>query len=71
MKELLSSKLLVYSSRLKELIKQIKILEDDTVTPPKEKASQIKIIREELNKVGMEIDKIKKEIMLIKQYGVN
>lgn len=36
-----------------------------------EKLSEIKMIKEEISKVGMEIDSIKKEITLLNNYHVN
>lgn len=71
MNDILPAKLLVYSNQVKELVTQIKKIENDLQMPPKEKLSQIKIIRAELNKVGTEIDKVKKEIKLLSSYSVN
>jgi len=67
----LSAKLLVCTHTVRDLITQIKKIEDDVQTPANEKLSKIKMIREEITKVGMEIDKLKKEIMLLGAYSIN
>jgi hypothetical protein len=67
----LSAKLLVCTHNVRDLITQIKKIEDDTQTSVNEKLSKIKIIREEITKVGMEIDKLKNEIKLLGAYSVN
>lgn len=56
---------------VKELLRQIKELEANAQMPAIEKLSEIKKIREELNKVGMEIDNIRKEIKLLSEYSIN
>jgi peptidoglycan hydrolase CwlO-like protein len=67
----LSAKLLVCTHTVRDLITQIKKIEDDVQAPANEKLSKIKMIREEITKVGMEIDKLKKEIMLLGAYSIN
>lgn len=67
----LAMKMLVCSYIVRELLDKIRTLETDTNVPPAEKFSQIKKIRDEMNKVGTEIDNIKKEITLLKSYSVN
>ncbi len=67
----LSAKLLVCTHTVRDLITQIKKIEDDVQAPVNEKLSKIKMIREEITKVGMEIDKLKKEIMLLGAYSIN
>ena len=47
------------------LLRQIKEIEANVQMPAIEKLSEIKKIRGELNKVGTEIDNIKKEIKLL------
>ena len=47
------------------LLRQIKEIEANSQMPAIEKLSEIKKIRAELNKVGTEIDNIKKEIKLL------
>jgi len=47
------------------LLHQIKEIEANSQMPAIEKLSEIKKIRAELNKVGTEIDNIKKEIKLL------
>jgi uncharacterized protein Yka (UPF0111/DUF47 family) len=56
---------------VKELLRQIKELEANTQMLAIEKLSEIKKIREELNKVGTEIDNIKREIKLLDSYRLN
>jgi peptidoglycan hydrolase CwlO-like protein len=46
-------------------------VENDTETPLEDKVSQIKKIKDEITKVGTEIDSIKKEITLLNAYNVN
>jgi hypothetical protein len=64
-------RLLNCSNRIKEIVAQIKKIESDQEMPAIEKISQIKIIKEELNKVGTEIDSLKKEIKLLTDYSIN
>lgn len=67
----LSANMLVCSYTVKNLLTKIYALEADTQVPAEEKLSQIKKIKEEITKVGTEIDKIKKEIKLLNSYNVN
>lgn len=70
----LSAKLLVCTHTVRSLITQIKEIEEievDAKASVNEKLSKIKMIREEINKVGTEIDKLKKEIILLNTYSVN
>ena len=67
----LNAKLVVCSHTVKSLMVQISEIEADTQVPANEKLSKIKIIREELSKVGMEIDTVKKEIKLLNEYSIN
>lgn len=67
----LSAKLLVCTHTVRSLITQIKEIEVDAKASVNEKLSKIKMIREEINKVGTEIDKLKKEIILLNTYSVN
>lgn len=67
----LQAKLVVCSHTVKALLRQIKEIESDVQVPANEKLSKIKMIREELSKVGMEIDTVKKEITLLNTYNVN
>ena len=55
----LSTKMLVCTHTAKNLLERIHALEADKETPMKEKLIQIKNIREEISKVGTEIDNIK------------
>jgi hypothetical protein len=56
---------------LKDLLNQIKCIENDTQESTNDKLLKIKKIREELSKVGTEIDSIKKEIKIIRTYSLN
>ena len=67
----LAAKMLVASYTVRELLDKIRTLETATEVPLEEKISEIKKIREEMTKVGTEIDSIKKEITLLKSYNVN
>jgi len=67
----LTVKLSMAIANVKLLMQKINEIETDTQTPAIEKLSQIKKIREELSKVGTEIDIIKKEITLLNAYRVN
>ena len=67
----LSTKMLVCSHTVKNLLERIHAIEADTETPNEEKLVQIKKIKEEITKVGTEIDTVKKEITLLNAYNVN
>lgn len=56
---------------LKELLQEIKYIENNNKTPINDRILQMKKIREELSKVGAEIDNIKKEIKLTQTYSLN
>lgn len=68
---LLSTKMLVCSFTVRDLLNKIHELENDTETPMETKISEIKKIRIEISKVGTEIDSIKKELTLLETYNVN
>ena len=59
------------SQILKHLLQRLDDIENDTATLPEIKLAEIKKIREEIAKVGQEIDTIKKEITLLNSYRVN
>ena len=67
----LSSNMLACKYTVKKLLRRIFDLELDTETSTEEKMSEIKKIKDEMTKVGAEIDKIKKEIRLLGNYNVN
>jgi type I restriction-modification system DNA methylase subunit len=67
----LAAKMLVCSYIVRGLLDKIRTLEANTDVPFAEKISEIKKIKEEMTKVGTEIDSIKKEITLLKSYSVN
>ena len=68
---LLSSKMLIAIYTVNDLLAQIKKIESDVQTPVIEKLSKIKNIREEISKVGGEIDNIKREITLLSSLQIN
>lgn len=67
----LIAKLLIATHTVRNLISKIKEIEADTKTPPNEKTFEIKKIREEIAKVGTEIDSTKQEITLLNAYNIN
>jgi hypothetical protein len=67
----LSANMLACSYTVRNLLDKIHALEADDETSLEDKFSQIKKIREEMTKVGAEIDSIKKEITLLNTYNVN
>jgi peptidoglycan hydrolase CwlO-like protein len=67
----LTARMVVARHTLKNLITQIKEIEGDAQADVNAKLSQIKKIKEEITKVGMEIDSIKREIRLLNSYSVN
>jgi hypothetical protein len=67
----LSAKMLVCTHTVKNLLDRIHAIEEDTEASTESKLLQIKKIRDEITKVGMEIDTIKTEITLLKLYSVN
>jgi len=67
----LSGDMLACKHTVKKLLRRIFDLEYDTQTSTEEKMSEIKKIKDEMIKVGAEIDKIKKEITLLGNYNVN
>lgn len=56
---------------IKNLLSQINIVENDNDMLTSDKLDKIKKIQEEITKVGMEIDSIKREIILLNAYDVN
>ena len=70
-KDQLAVKMLTCSWTVRELITQIAALENNTELSMNEKIAQIKIIKDEITKVGTEIASIKKEITLLNAYSVN
>lgn len=67
----LTTKMLTCKHTLQNLLKKIDGITDNIAMSIQEKTAQIKIIREEITKVGTEIDNIKKEITLLKSYNIN
>lgn len=67
----LNARLKAYVYILKEYLGQIKCIENDKETATSDKLLQIKKIRDELSKVGTEIDSIKKEIKIVQTHKLN
>ena len=67
----LSSNMLACRHTVKKLLRRIFDLELDTETSSEEKMPEIKKIKDEMMKVGVEIDKINQEIRLLRNYNVN
>ena len=65
-----SAQMSVYAIMLRDLLSQIKEIEDDKISDTNEKLSKIKKIREKITKVGMEIDNAKKRLTLV-DYNIN
>jgi hypothetical protein len=70
-KSSLVARLTVATHALKDLIYQIKEIENNNNNTPNENLLKIKKIREEMAKVGVEIDSLKKEITLLNTYNIN
>ena len=70
-KIMLTTKLMVYRQSIQDLLQQIADIESDTQTSVEVRLAQIQKIREELNKIGAEIDNIKQAITLLETYEVN
>lgn len=67
----LSSDMLACRFVVKKLLQRIFDLEYDTQSSSEEKMFEIKKIKDEMTKVGAQIDKIKREITLLGNYNVN
>ena len=67
----LSTNMLVCNYTVKKLLLRIAELERDAEAPLETKLTEIKKIKDEITKVGTEIDSIKKEITLLNTFNVN
>lgn len=67
----LAAKWLACNHTARNLLERITALENNTELSLEEKFVQIKIIREEISKVGIEVDSIKREINLLTSYSIN
>lgn len=67
----LSTNMLVCNFTVKKLLLRIAELEQDADAPLETKLTEIKKIKDEITKVGTEIDSIKKEITLLNTFNVN
>jgi hypothetical protein len=70
-KNTLATKMLIASYTVRDLLSKISVLESDQELSLNEKLEQIKIIRDEITKVGTEIADIKNELTLLNAYSVN
>jgi hypothetical protein len=70
-KDQLAAKMMTCSWTLRELLTRIGELENDKELSMNEKMVQIKIIKDEITKVGTEIASIKRELTLISTYSIN
>lgn len=66
-----SGKLIICQLKLERLLEQIKKIGEDEEISESDKISQIKIIKVEIDKIGLEIDNVKKEINLSKISNIN
>ena len=67
----LSTRLLVCKHTLTTLLSQIDKIEKDIQIPVAERYAKIKMIKDEINKVGTEIDTVKKELILLNTKNIN
>jgi type I restriction-modification system DNA methylase subunit len=67
----LSTSMMVCNYTVRNLLSKIAALEASAQVPVEEKLSEIKKIKDEITKVGTEIDSIKKEITLLNSYNLN
>ncbi len=67
----LETRLVVAKETVRSLLFRIQEIEQSVQLGENEKLSEIKKIKEEMIKVGTEIDNIKKEITLVNTYHVN
>lgn len=70
-KTMLIAKLLVCRQSVQDLLQQISNIESDTQTSDETKLAQVQKIREEMSKIGEEVDRIKRDITLLDTYEVN
>lgn len=67
----LTARMVTAKYTLKNLLNQIKEIEDDAQVDANIKLSQIKKIKDEMTKVSVEIDSIKREIKLLRDHSIN
>ena len=67
----LETRLVVAKETIRSLLYAVSKIEHNAQLTDNEKLSEIKKIKEEMTKVGTEIDSIKKEITLLNNYHVN
>lgn len=67
----LQTRLMEASITIHSLLNKIEEIEKDQITSVADKRVKIKKIKEEITKVGMEIDNIKREYRLLNAYRVN
>ncbi len=66
-----TGRLIICQLKLERFLEQIKKINEDEETSESDKVLQIKIIKAEIDKIGLEIDSIKKEINLSKISNIN
>lgn len=67
----LQTQLMLAKANIKDLLRQIDGVEKDLDSSMSEKLAKIKKIKEEITKVGTEIDNIKREFTLLTTYNIN
>lgn len=67
----LGTKLSAAYQTIKELMRQLQQVEANIQIPANQRLEEIKKIKAELDKVGEEIDSIKREITLLNAYRIN
>jgi len=70
-KATLQAKLLICRETVQDLLRQLDVIENDIQTSNEIKLAQTKKIREEIKKIGQEVDNIKNEITMLDTYNVN
>jgi hypothetical protein len=65
------TKMLIAVQTIKDLLAEISKIENDTQTPTIEKISKTKNIRQEISKVSLQIDNIKREITILTTHNIN
>jgi hypothetical protein len=68
---MIPNRLLIATYKIKQLLDQVREIEEDIHTSDFDKFSKIKNIKEEMIKVSQEIDNIKNEITLTNSYRIN
>lgn len=67
----LDERLKIVADKTKKLLEEIYEIEANAQTPANEKLSHIRKIKDQLEKVAVEVDNIKREFNLLTHYRVN